>query len=266
MRLTIDAALGLIRRDLLTFMSYRTQIVSITVGVLVNLTLYYYLSRLVSVQTFRSPDDYFAFVVIGMVILQVLQSTIAVASVLRAELVAGTFERLVLSPFGAVRGMLSMMLFPFLIALVSAVILLLCATLIFGVPIKVETAPLAIPVAILGTGVFTSFGMFFAASTLVFKRAVTGLGLVITLITLTSGLYFPVALLPGYLQWISSVQPFTPAVDLLRNVLVGTPLQDPLALELARMAGFLVLMLPLGWAALYGGLRLAQRRGTIIEY
>jgi ABC-2 type transport system permease protein len=266
MRLTLDAAVGLMKRDWLTFSSYRTQLVSTVFGMLTSLTLYYFLSRLVHVTSFPSSDDYFAFVVIGMVIVTVLQSTMGVAATLRGELVAGTFERLVLSPFGAIAGMVSMMIFPFVMALFSSVIMIVLATTVFGVSLRWSTAPVALPVMLLGTGVFTSFGMMLAALTLVFKRATGGLGLVLTIVSLTSGLYFPIALLPDWLRWISNIQPFTPAVDLLRNVLVGTPLRGSGLGDVAKMVGFLVVMIPLALAALQYGLRTAQRRGTIMEY
>jgi len=266
MRLTLDASFALIKRDWMTYNSYRTQLVSMVFGMLTSLTLYYFLSRLVHVSTFRSSDDYFAFVVIGMVIVTVLQSTMGVATTLRNELVAGTFERLVLSPFGAVAGMISMMIFPFTMALFSSFIMLALATTVFGVTLQWSTAGLALPIMVLGTGVFTSFGMMLAALTLVFKRATGGLGLVLTIISLTSGLYFPIALLPAWLRWVSEVQPFTPAVDLLRNVLVGTPLHGSALGDLLKMVGFLTVMIPLALAGLQYGLRTAQRRGTIMEY
>jgi ABC-type polysaccharide/polyol phosphate export permease len=266
MRESADAAIGLMKRDWLTFASYRTQLASMIFGMFTSLTLYYFLSRLVHVSTFKSSDDYFAFVVVGMVIVQVLQSTIGIAATLRGELVAGTFERLVLSPFGAVAAMVAMMVFPFVMALLSSVIMLVLATTVFGVHLRADTAVLALPIALLGTGVFTAFGMLLAAVTIVFKRAVGGLGLVLTLVSLTSGLYFPIALLPAWLQWVSTAQPFTPAVDLLRNVLVGTPLQGGATSDLAKMIGFLVVTIPLGLVALNVGLRTAQRRGTIMEY
>ena len=79
MRETFDAAVGLIHRDWLTFSSYRTQLLSMSFGLLTSLTLYYFLSRLVHVSTFQSSDAYFAFVVVGMVILQVLHSTVGIA-------------------------------------------------------------------------------------------------------------------------------------------------------------------------------------------
>jgi ABC-2 type transport system permease protein len=266
MRESVDAALGLMKRDWLTFSSYRTQLFSMIFGILTSLTLYYFLSKLVNVASFPTHNDYFAFVVVGMVIISVLQSTMGIAASLRNELVAGTFERLVLSPFGAIAAMLSMMVFPFVMAMLSSVLMLAMATLVFGVHLRWSTAALGAPVALLGTGVFTAFGMFMAALTIVFKRATSGLGLVLTLISLTSGLYFPIALLPGYLRWISSVQPFTPAVDLLRNVLVGTPLREAAWVDLTKLIGFLVVMIPVGLVGLRVALRTAQKRGTIMEY
>jgi ABC-2 type transport system permease protein len=266
MRESYDAAMGLMKRDWLTFASYRTQLFSMVFGMLTSLTLYYFLSKLVKVASFPTHQDYFAFVVIGMVIITVLQSTMGIAATLRGELVAGTFERLILSPFGPVPAMLAMMVFPFVMAILSSVIMLGMAAVVFGVDLRWETVLLAGPVMVLGTGVFTAFGMIMAALTLVFKRATSGLGLVLTLISLTSGLYFPISLLPDYLRWISAVQPFTPAVDLLRNLLVGSPLAGSPWADLAKMVGFLVVMVPLGLVGLRAALRFAQRRGTIMEY
>ncbi len=40
--------------------------------------------------------------------------------IVRQELVAGTFDRLVLSPFGAVRAVVAMTLFPLLLSFVLA--------------------------------------------------------------------------------------------------------------------------------------------------
>lgn len=266
MKLYLDAAFGLLRRDWLLFTSYRTQLISAIIAMLTSLSLFYFLSRLINVRSFESPDSYFAFAVIGMVIIQVLQSTLGIAGALRNELVAGTFERMLLSPFGPVAGVMSMMIFPFLFSLFSAVVMLTLAGLIFGVSIHWQTALLAIPIAVLGTGTFGAFAMLFASVTVVFKRAVGGVGFVMTLITLTSGLYFPIALLPGWLRWMSDVQPFTPAVNLLRHTLVNTPLPESAMLDVAKMIGFLVLMVPLAVLALSAAVRTGQKRGTIIEY
>ena len=84
--------------------------------------------------------------------------------------------------------------------------------------------------------------------------------------TLVSGFYFPTALLPGWIGWTSEAQPFTPAVELLRHVLVGLPLSEPAWLAVVKLLAFATIVLPLAAWAFARGIALSQRRGTIIEY
>ena len=81
-----------------------------------------------------------------------------------------------------------------------------------------------------------------------------------------AGLYFPVALLPDWVEWTSEVQPFTPSVDLLRNLIVGTPLADSAWLDLLKLVGFATVLLPASAWLLSRAVRAGQRRGTILEY
>ncbi len=62
------------------------------------------------------------------------------------------------------------------------------------------------------------------------------------------------------------MQPFSASVDVLRNVLVGTPLPDPLWWDLTRMVGFAALALPPAVWVLGRSIRRTRRTGTIIEY
>jgi ABC-2 type transport system permease protein len=263
----VSAAGAICKRDLRIFLSYRTRAFSTLFSTAVSLTLFYYVSRLVRSDAVGSPDDYYAFVVVGLIIFGVLTSTLSTpVGTLRAELQAGTFERMVLSPFGPVRSIASLLIFPLLLSVAIGICSLVFAALVFGLDLRWSTAALAVPVAALGAAAFAPFGLAMAAAVVVFKQTNAGAALVITAVTLLAGIYFPVALLPGWIQWASEVQPFTPAVDLLRNVLVGTPLTDPAALELAKLVGFAALLVPLGVLALRAALRHSRRRGTIIEY
>jgi ABC-2 type transport system permease protein len=264
-RLHLSAVGAILRRDVAIFFSYRARLASQMLSVIFSVTLFYYVSRLVQVQTFPSPGDYFAFVIVGLVIAQVLQSTVGVSLQLRSELVAGTFERILMSPFGVVGGVLSMMLFPFLMAAILASVMLLFAVVVFDMPFQASTAPLALPVAFLGALSFAAFGLLFAAMTLVFKQA-TGVTWLIAGISLIAGLYFPVHLLPAWMQWMAEVQPFTPAVDLLRHLLSDQPLRASATESLLKLVGFAFVLLPLSMATLGAAARLSRRRGTIIEY
>jgi ABC-type polysaccharide/polyol phosphate export permease len=261
-----DAAVAIIRRDWTTYKSYRTQLIAAPFSMFISMCLFYYVSRLINFSAYGDADQYFSFIVVGMLTLMVLQSTLMVASSVRGELMAGTFERMLLSPFGSAAGVASMMLFPFVVSLLTSTITLLVAWTVFGLPVDWSSAWLAYPVALLGAGTFAALGMLFAATVLIFKRMMAGAGLLMTLISFTSGVYFPVALLPDWIEWFSDIQPFTPSIQLLRHVLIGADVPgDPWTLAV-KIAAFVVVMIPAGFVALRAATRVGQRTGTIIEY
>jgi ABC-2 type transport system permease protein len=263
----LSAAGALCRRDLALFVSYRVRLLTTFFTTAVSLTLFYYISRLVTSSRIGSPNRYYAYVVVGMVILAILTSVLATpVATLRQELLTGTFERMVLSPFGPVRSVLSLMLFPLLLALVTAVFTISFSGIVFGLGLRWDTAALAIPVALLGALAFAPLGLLMASALVVLKQTRAGGTLVVTLLTVVSGIYFPVLLLPGWIRWLSDVQPFTPAVDLLRNVLVGTPLRESAALSVVKLVAFPGVLLPLAVVAMNAAVKLARTRGTIIEY
>jgi ABC-2 type transport system permease protein len=263
----VFATLAILRRDWTLFKSYRMRLITTFLATVFTLALFYFISRLVNVSSFRSPDDYYAYVVVGLVILAVLTSTLtSPPTVIRQELVAGTFERLLLTPLGAVPGVVSMLVFPLVFALVQGCLTLAIATLVFGLSLQWSTLALALPVAMLGAVAFMPFGVLIAATTVRFKQAIAGTGFVVAGISIVAGIYFPVTLLPDWIQWMSEVQPFTPSVDLLRNLLVGAPLQDPAWLELLRLAGFAAVLLPASIWVLHRAIQAGRHRGTILEF
>jgi ABC-2 type transport system permease protein len=263
----LEGVLGVIHRDATIFISYRFRLVSQLFTVVFSLTLFYYLSRIISVEAFPSPNAYYGFVVVGIAVLGVLTSAFQTSAMsVRQELVAGTFERMVVSPFGALAGVVSLLIFPFLLALTLGTTSILLAALIFGVEIHWETAGLALPVVVLGTLSFIPFGLAISAAALVFKQAAGLTAFLLAGITLVAGLYFPVTLLPSWIQWASSVQPFSPAVGLLRNLLLGTPMEESAGLALGKIAAFAIILGPISLWLVSKAVQTSRRHATIIEY
>jgi ABC-2 type transport system permease protein len=262
-----DAALAVVKRDILVFRSYRLRFVGTTVSGFASVAVFYYVSRLVNVQPFRDHDAYFAYAVVGLVTMQVLFATVgALPGRVRQELVAGTFERFVVSPFGATAGVVSMAIFPFILSLTTAAITISFAAVVFGMPLRWDTAPLAIPVAVAGCLAFAPFALIGAGLVVLVKQAQSGLNFVVTGISFIAGFIFPVALLPGWIRWTSEVQPFTPTVQLLRNSLAGTPMGGSLSLALLKIGVAAAVLLPVSIWLLAVGIRASQRQGTVIEY
>jgi ABC-2 type transport system permease protein len=263
----IRATAAICVRDFRMWASYRMRFVSTFVTAIVGVTLFYYVSRLVNSPEVGSADDYFGFVVVGTATLEVLTATLtALVATLRSELVAGTFERMVVSAFGPVASIISLIVFPLLLGLVVGGVTIATAALGFGLDLHWETVPLSIPAALLAAVSFAPFGLLMAAAVLVFKQTNAGAAFVISGLALVSGFYFPVSLLPDWIQWASEVQPFTPALDLLRYLLIGTPMSESPWVAVAKLAGFATVMLPIAAVVLRASVQRSRRNGTITEY
>ncbi|MEA2248304.1 MAG: type transport system permease protein [Solirubrobacteraceae bacterium] len=264
---TVDGVLGVAQRDAAIFFSYRLRAVAQALLALCSVTLFYYVSRLVGNARFPSADAYFAYVVVGLVILHALTATLAVVpNTIRTELVAGTFERLVISPIGPALGICAMTLFPALAAAVTGVLTLLFAVVLFGCPLAGAEALLAIGVAPLAMASFLPFALIVAALVLVSKQAGNLGNLVVIALSLAGGVYYPPELMPGWISWVSDVQPFTPALDLLRHLIIGSPATITPAHAVERLVAFAVLGTPVAYLVLRSAVSLCRRRGTLVEY
>jgi ABC-type polysaccharide/polyol phosphate export permease len=136
---------------------------------------------------------------------------------------------------------------------------------VFGVDAKWSTVPAAIPVAVVGAMALGAIALLFAAMVVRFKQA-PGTAYVLAAISLVAGFYFPPSLLPWWLGWASDVQPFTPAVDLLRHLLVGQSLRYSAWADVGKLVGFSAALLPLGIAGLSLAIDRGRRLGTLTEY
>jgi ABC-2 type transport system permease protein len=172
----------------------------------------------------------------------------------------------VLSPFGAVASVCSMVLFPLLWAIVKATIMIGIATAAFGLPLRGPEALLAMPVAFVAAMSFVPFGLLVAGIVLLMKQALGAGSWIVAGISIVAGFYFPVTLLPEWMQWMSEVQPFTPTVELMRNLLVGTEMSDSALQALLRLVAFTVVLLPTSLLFIAKAIRISRRRGTVIEY
>ncbi|MGH2871157.1 MAG: ABC transporter permease, partial [Solirubrobacteraceae bacterium] len=236
----LQAALATAKRDAAIFFSYRLRMASELLGMFFTLTIFYYVAKLIRPGAVGPHAHYYVFVVVGIVTMAVLESALNLIGMVRLELVAGNFERVLVSPFGPVAGAISMVAFPLVNAILFAAATLALAAGVFGMPLRLAGIPLALAVAGLG-------GLAFAA------------------IGLMGGAYFPVSLCPGWIRWGTAIQPLTPAVDLLRHLLTGAASPQPAWLDVVKLGGFAVVLTPLACAVLWQALRYARRRGTIME-
>jgi ABC-2 type transport system permease protein len=266
-RVNCAAAYAVVRRDFQLFLSYRLRFASQVFSTVFAVTLFYYLSRLVSVRQFPRHNDYFAFVVVGLAAMELLTATVhTVPASLRGELVSGTFERMVVSPYGPLGGIVALSLFPMMLASVMATITIALACALFGLPLHWPTVPLVVPVVVLGLLAFLPLAFLLASAVLIVKQAGSIATFLISGLALAGGSFFPVSVLPSGVRWISDIQPLTPALELARHELVGAAISGSPWLAAAKLGGFAVVLLPVSILAISSAIKVCRARGTLIEY
>jgi ABC-2 type transport system permease protein len=260
-----SAAWAVLVRDARVFKSYRLRMVTQLLTMLFTLTMFFYVAKLVRPDAVGAPGKYYAFVVVGICAMSILTSALSLGDLIRMELVAGTFERVVISPLGPVGGAISLALFPILYATFFAAVMLLLAVGFYGVPVDPAGILLALPIGILAAAAFGAIGLLFVSGLLAYKSAM-GVTWVITGLGLVGGVYFPTTLFPGWISWVVEIQPFTPALDLLRHVLVGTPSLQAPWIEVVKLVAFTAVLMPGSAAVLWQAVKISRRRGTLMEY
>ncbi len=93
---------------------------------------------------------------------------------------------------------------------------------------RAPTMLLALPVLGLAGVTFASIGLVFNAEAKGYDFFTYYFTLVITPMTFLSGVYFPIAQMPPWLQGVAQVLPLKAAVDLVRPLVLGTWPVDPI--------------------------------------
>jgi ABC-2 type transport system permease protein len=260
------AALAVLRRDALVFASYRLRPISQVLTIVFSLLLFEFIARLVRVPPFETPGAYFGFVVVGLLALNLVTSVLQGAQAsLQREMAQGSLEPTAVSAFGPVGALCSLVAFPALLSIANGVVTVGAAAAFFELDVAWPSVFLAIPVALLASAAFAPLGFLIIAATLLFKQTAAATTWVLSGIAIVAGFYFPTSLLPSWVEWLSEVQPFTPAVDLLRHVVLDLPLGGSALDAVVRLVGFAVVLTPVAVVVLRAAVRRAQAVGSIVE-
>lgn len=258
-----QVAAAFLRRDWREHRSYRTAFVGQLASSLFGVVLFFFIAKLVD-RVATQGADYFSFVVLGIALLRVVQTTISVfASKLRAEQARGTLEVIVASPVPGWLLVSSGGLYDVLGSLAAAAVMLVAAW-VLGATIAVGPAMLVAVVATAATvAIFAGAGLLIGAATVVVKRVGPLTGATTTGLALLGSVYFPVDLLPFPLEWIARLVPLTWALDVIRAALIeGRTVVSSLVWLLVTAAA----IPPLAALGLRAAVDRSRRSGTLGHY
>jgi ABC-2 type transport system permease protein len=189
-----------------------------------------------------------------------------VATAVRQEQLIGTFESLLATPTTTITVQVGSAAFDLLYVPIRAAIFLLIIALGFGLHFDAGGVLPALSVLLAFIPFVWGLGLLSAAAMITFRRGGSSVMIGATVLGLISGAYFPLDLLPGWLQAVAAVNPIAIAIDGVRHALLsgdGWATLQPEVLLLAPMAAASVTA---GVVAFRLGLARERRNGTLGLY
>jgi ABC-2 type transport system permease protein len=261
----------LMRRDFIEEVSYRLNILIEVCGVLVYSGIFYFVAKVFSGSAApylaRYRGDYFSFVLIGLAFTGYLNVGLhTFVNVIRNEQMMGTLEVILSTPTPLSVVLGARLLFNFLHNS-----LILISYFAFGVFLMGASYAganwAAVPLIVLmSLAAFASLGIISAGFIIIYKRGDpinTVFGFTASLL---GGVFFPVEVMPPFLQKIAAFVPLTYTLRLMRDALMRGAGFSALAPDLLILAALCAVLIPAGILFLSFALRRAKRDGTLTHY
>ena len=259
------------RRDLLVMWSYRLAFFTDWLNLLVQIVVFFFVSRLVDPSKIPSfggtRASYMQFVAIGIAVTSFMQISLGrVVSAIRNEQLQGTLEALLVTPTAPTTIQLGSVLYELFYVPIRLFIFLGLAWAIFGVTFQVSGMLPAIAVLVAFIPFVWGLGVLSVAGVLTFRRGAGVVGAGATAFTISSGTYFPVGVLPSWVQPLARANPITVALSAIREALLGGAGWARMWPAIAVLAPIAVVSVGIGVTAFRLALRRERRRGTLGLY
>ncbi len=267
----MNVATAFLKRDLSQSLSYRLSFLLQLVGIFFGVATFYFLSQLMGKALLNQLDkyggDYFSFVLIGIAFSGYMGLSISnFASSIREGQVMGTLEIMLLSPTHLSTILISSSLWAYVMATAQSLIYLLMGALLFGFSVSNVNLLSALVVLLLSISSFSSVGILSAAVVLLIKKGDPIAWVFGSLSSLLAGVFYPISVLPDWLQPLSRFIPMTYALDAMRlAVLKGNSIVE-LRLDILVLLAFTVVLTPLSFLVFRLALKRAKMEGSLTQY
>jgi len=263
--------LAFVKRDFYLEMSYRFSLLLQLFGIFFSVFLLYYVARLLgeAATPYLVPygGDYFSFVLIGIAFsgyLGVGLSSFA-ASIRQAQM-TGTLEAMLMTPTRVSTIILCSSLWNYLMTTFRVLVYLALGTIFLGVNLGQGNYLAALLILALTIIALSSLGIIAASFVIVLKRGDPIAWLFNALSSLLGGVYYPITILPDWLQHLSHLLPITYSLRAMRLALLqGYPL-SALAPDILALALFSLTLLPLSLLSFRYAVHRAKVDGSLTHY
>jgi ABC-2 type transport system permease protein len=176
----------------------------------------------------------------------------------------GTIEYTFMAPLSRPVHLAGMGLFAIAYGLLQSVLLFAVVAFFFDLSLPGANFLAALVVLAVASVSFVGIGMMTSVLPLISPEKGTQLGFVAQgILLVVSGVYYPVSVLPEWMQWLATVSPATYALDGVRDAILEGDDLAALGDELWPLVAIGVVAIPLGLAVFRLGERHAKRHGKL---
>ncbi|MEW6088933.1 MAG: ABC transporter ATP-binding protein/permease [bacterium] len=262
---------SLIKKDFLLETSYKLNFLMNVFTTGITLLTYFFIDRLFGHRITPYMEEfgvnYFSYVLLSMAFFNFIGTGIGSFSYqIRNEQMQGTLESLLVTPANIYVIILGMGLWNFIFAVLDVLIYFLSGQFLFRIDFSNINIFSSLVVLVLTVISFSCLGIISASFIMVFKRGNPAGWLLNTLEGLVGGVYFPVNVMPQFLQNLANLFPVTYAIKAMElSVYKGYPLYR-IQKECAILLIFSVFLVPLAKFSFRYALDTARKQGSLIQY
>lgn len=263
-------AFAFIRRSYMLQMSYKLESILRMFFMLFNILTYYFVAKLVGTAGAKYLEpyggDYFSFVLIGIAFSTYLMVSLrGFSETIRDEQMMGTLEAMLVTPTDTATVITFSSLWSFIFASIRVVLYLLVG-IFLGVNLNNANLLGALIILFLTILSFSSLGMLAASFIMIFKRGDPINMMFMSTSELFGGVFFPIEVLPWWLQSISHLFPMTYSLSGMRHALLqGYSLHDLLP-EISTLVIFCMILMPLSLLIIRFAVKRVKEEGTLVQY
>lgn len=269
--LTWPLAMAFLRRDWLSEISYPLAFSLQIVSILLSVSIFYFIGEMLGDTPFAIlagyGGDYFAFVLVGIAFASYFGVGLSsFANSLRHAQTTGTLEAMLSTPIRISAMILASSFWDYLLTTVRVLVYLGFGGLLLGVDLSRGNYPTAILILLVTLVVFSGVGIIAASFIMVLKRGDPIAWALSAFSNLLGGVYYPLDVLPDWLQFLARLLPITYSLEAMRQTLLNGASLIEVAPQLAALAAFGVILLPTSLIAFRFAVRRARQDGSLTHY
>lgn len=269
--MTLSKVMAFLKKDFKMETSYRLSFLMHFFSILFSVATFFFISKLVggSISSHLKDygGDYFSFVLIGIAFSGLLGTGLSsFSSTISSAQAEGTVEAMLMTPTKVVSILIMSSMWDFLMTTFDVLIYVALGGLLFGADLSQANIPVALLILFLTVIAFSGLGIISASFIMVLKRGDPVNWIFGTFSSFIGGIYFPITVLPAWLQKFAYLFPIFYALKAMRHaVLQGSTLMALLP-DIVALAVFSAMIVPVSMITFKWAVKLAKTDGSLVTY